>query len=113
MKKNFLKILMFIFVPIVIIVIIYGIIHTYKKKKPGMGFAYKCDEKGDDSSKFFGDNWQARGAVCDGLYVPFGVKLNKKNYVDVLAKMGELYGQDNTLKKNMKALAKQAVEQTT
>jgi len=113
MKKNILKILMFIFVPIVVIVIFYAIIYAYKKKKPGFHFAYKCDQEGDDSSKFFGDNWQARGAVCDGLYIPFGVKLNKKNYVDVLAKMGELYGQDNTTKKDMKALAKTAVTQTT
>lgn len=98
--------------PIAIILIIYGITYAYKKKKPGMGFKYKCDGKGDDTSKFFGNNWQARGAVCDGLYVPFGVKLNGKDYVDVLAKMGELYAQDNTLKKKMKTLAKTAVEQT-
>lgn len=113
MKKSIITILIFIFVPLVIIAIVYASTRVYKKKKPGMGFKYKCDQEGDDTSKFFGDNWQARGAVCDGLYVPFGVKLNKKNYVDVLAKMGELNAQDNTLKKNMKALAKQAVTQIT
>ena len=113
MKKSIITILIFIFVPLVVIAIFYFGANAYKKKKPGMGFKYKCDQDGDDSSKFFGDNWQARGAVCDGLYIPFGVKLNKKNYEDVLAKMGELYGQDNTLKKNMKTLAKTAVTQTT
>ena len=112
MKKAIVKILIFIFVPIVVIVIFYAIISVFKKKKPGLGFVYKCDQDGDDSSKFFGDNWQARGAVCDGLYIPFGVKLKNKKYEDVLAKMGELYAINPELKKKMKTLAKTAVEQT-
>mgnify|MGYP000308055257 CR=1 FL=1 len=109
--KNIVKVLILIFVPIVIIGIVYVSIRAYKKKYPGLHFPYKCDQEGDDSSKFFGENWQARGAVCEGLYIPFGVKIAKKDYVKVLAKMGELYAQDNKLKENMKSLSKTAVQQ--
>lgn len=104
-------ILVFIFVPIFIIALFYAGMKAYQKKKPGLYFKYKCDQTGDDTSKFYGDKWQARGAVCDGLYIPIGVKLEGKNYIDVLAKMGELYASDNTLKEDMKELAKKAVQQ--
>jgi len=112
MKSKAVKLIIFILVPIVIIIIWYLSVRAYKKKYPGLRFKYKCDQEGDDTSKFFGDNWQARGAVCDGLYIPIGVKLNGKDYVKVLAKMGELASNNPELKKKMKQLAKTAVEQT-
>ena len=110
MKKNILKILIFIFVPIVIIAIVYASTAIYKKKKPGLYFKYKCNPKKD--TKLFSDNPKAKDAVCNGLYIPFGVKLNKKDYVKVLEKMQELYESDNELKKDMKNLSQTAVEQT-
>ena len=112
MKNKILMVLMFIFVPIVVIIFFYAIISGFKKIKPGLYFEYKCNES-TDLSKAFGDNVQAKEAVCSGLYIPFGVKLNKKDYIKVLEKMAELNEADSTLKENMKALAKQAVEQTT
>ena len=101
---------MFIFVPLVVIVIFYAITSVYKKKKPGLYFIYKCNPKKD--KKLFVDNPKAKESVCNGLYIPFGVKLNGKDYVKVLEKMGELYAIDNALKKDMKKLAQTAVEQT-
>lgn len=110
MKKNILRILMFIFVPIIIIAIVYITINAYKKKKPGLYFKYKCNFKKDVN--LFNGNLKAQSGVCNGLYIPFGVKLNDKDYVKVLEKMQELYSADNTLKKDMKKLAQMAVEQT-
>jgi len=113
MKKGIILILIFIFVPIVFIGIGYVIIRAYNKKHPGLRFKFKCDQEGDDTSKFFGDNWEARGAVCDGLYIPYGVKLNGKDYIKVLAKMGKISnGVVPSKKSEMKTLAKTSVEQT-
>lgn len=105
---------MFILVPIVVLVIAYIGIRAFKKKKPGLYFKYKCDEMGDDSSKFYGDNWKARGFVCDGGYIPFGVSLKKQSVDKVLEKMSELNGgQVPTTNSEMKTLAKNAIEELT
>ena len=98
---------MFIFVPFIIIAFVYVGIRMYKKKKPALYFEYECKE----DEIVFKDNLIASKAVCDGLYVPFGVKLEKKDYIKVLEKMGELYESDNTLKEDMKKLAEESVKQ--
>ena len=108
MKNTIVKILIFIFVPFTILAIIYFSINIYKKKKPGLYFEYKCKE--DD--KVFEENSQAKEAVCNGLYVPFGVKFKNKNYVDILIKMNELYKEDVLLIEDMKKLAQLASDQT-
>lgn len=113
MVKNILKVLILIFVPFVIIIIVYASIKAFKKKKPGLYFEYECDKEDETKNDFFEDNENATKAVCNGLYIPFGVKLEKKDYIKVLEKMGELYYTDETLKEDMKELAKTAVEQTT
>lgn len=109
MKKNIIKILVLIFVPLIVIVIFYAIIEIYKKQKPGLYFEYKCGKKGLPKLK----NEGAEKAICSGLYIPYGVKLEKKNYVKVLEKMGELDLSDKTLGEDMKKLAEEGVKQTT
>ena len=108
MKRNILKILMFIFVPIVFIIIFYGIVEVFKKQKPGLYFKSKCNKK----SGIKLNNEGAQKALCEGLYIPYGMKLGKKDYVKVLEKMGELSVGNVELKKNMKKLAQEAVKQT-
>lgn len=97
-------------VGVVVVVIVISII-SFRYHNPGIYFKYTCNEGGDDSRKFYDPNWQARGAVCDGLFIPFGVNLNGKDKKDILAKMGELYSQDSSLKTNMPVLAETAVLQ--
>lgn len=112
MKRNTLKVIIFILVPVVLIALWYAVRRYYMKKYPGLIFKYKCDQNGDDSSKFYGDNWKARGFVCDGGYIPFGVKLKNKDVAKILEKMSELNnGKVPASKKEMKELAKKAVEQ--
>ena len=90
------------------IVLFYAIIEIYKKQKPGLYFKYKCGKKGLPKLK----NAGAGKAICSGLYIPYGVKLAKKDYLKVLEKMGELDLIDNTLKEDMKKLAQEGVKQT-
>jgi len=98
-----------------------------KKKLPGVGVPYKCDQQGDDTviyrgSKGMPDNWKARGAVCDGLYIPDGTNLQGQSTTNVLEWMGEINSTRGTPKQwkvitdliaspseeNMKALAEAA-----
>ena len=109
MKKNIIKILVIIFVPVVLIVIFYAIVELYKKQKPGLYLEYKCGKKGLPKLK----NEGAQKAICSGLYIPYGVKLEKKDYVKVLEKMGELDLADKTLRKDMKKLAEGGIKQIT
>lgn len=110
MKNTIIKILIFIFVPFTLIAFFYFSIRIYKKKRPGLYFKYDC--KKDETIKFLKDNPKAQLAVCEGLYIPFGIKLKDKNYIKVLEKMEELYSKDNTLKADMKNLAQMSVDQT-
>jgi len=93
---------------VIVIAVVIAAIWAFKYFNPGVYMKYKCNQEGDNSRKFYGDNWQARGAVCEGLYIPFGIKLSGKNKANVLAKMGELYTNDNSTKNNMKKLAEDA-----
>lgn len=108
MKKNIIKILVFIFVPFILIVLLYAIIEVYKKQKPGLYFEYKCGKKGLPKLK----NEGAEKAICSGIYIPYGVKLEKKDYLKVLEKMGELDAGDKTFRVDMKKLAEEGVKQT-
>lgn len=111
MKKNIVKLLILIFVPIVLIVIFYAIVTAYKKKKPGLYFKHECESGGKLNSKL--NNWNVTTFICSGAYIPFGVKLNGKDYIKVLEKMKELNNASvPTTEKEMKELAKKAVEQT-
>lgn len=112
MKTKAARVIIFILVPIAVIVIWYVCVQIFKKKNPGLRFKYKCDQNRDDSSKFYGDNWKARGFVCDGGYIPFGVKLKNKDVAKILEKMSDISnGKVPTSKKEMKELANKAVEQ--
>lgn len=80
------------------------------KRNPGLYFLKKCDQIGDDSSKFYGENWKARGFVCDGGYIPFGVKIKGKEPAKILEKMSDLNGGIVPRSKSeMKTLANKAV----
>lgn len=72
---------------VVIVIVISAF--SFRKAKPGLYAPYKCNQQGDDS-KILQDNWKARGAVCDGMYVPITAKLNGADYVSVLEWMNEL-----------------------
>lgn len=114
MKGKILKIVLIIIVPIVLLVIAYIGLRVFKKIKPGLYFKFECDQTGDNSVKFYGDNWKARGFVCDGGYIPFGVSLKKQSVDKVLEKMAELNnGQVPTTNSEMKELAKRAVTELT
>ena len=92
----------------VTIVALIGIILGFRYTKPGVFMLYKCNQGGDDKRKFYDPIWQARGAVCDGFYIPFGSKLNGKNTTKVLAKMGESTKPTTTA--GMKTLAEQSAK---
>lgn len=80
--------------------------------QPGVGYSCKCDQGGDNSIKFYKDNWKARGAVCDGLYIPSGLNLGGQNPVSVLEQMENLYAANPNLKNNMAALAIEALNKS-
>lgn len=73
----------------VAIVVVGSFLAFFRYSNPGLFAPYKCDQGGDSTRKFYDPNWQARGAVCDGYWIPFGSKLNGKNPKDVLAKMAQ------------------------
>lgn len=90
-----------ILIIILIIILVLGAIGAayyfllYEKpcsseSNPGVGKRCKCDQTGDDTSKFYGDNWRARGTVCDGGYIPSAVALGGASPVRVLELMGDL-----------------------
>lgn len=74
-------------VTVVIAAIVGVAIATFRYMNPGVYAPFKCDTTGDHSRKFYGDNFRARGAVCDGYWIPFGSMLNGKKFSDVLAAM--------------------------
>lgn len=83
-----------------VLAVIGVIIYSFRKSKPGVYAPYKCNQQGDDTNIYRGkngmeDNFKARGAVCDGLYIPIGAKLFGQNTTKVLEWMGELYNTQN------------------
>lgn len=96
-------------ITLTVIIVVIVSIFTWRRMNPGVYIPYKCNEGGDDSRKFYDPNWQARGAVCDGLYIPFGTKLNNINKEVVLAKMGEISDINPSAKDNMQSLADMAI----
>lgn len=76
-------------VTIIVLAIIGVLTFVFRYTNPGVYFKYKCDNGGDSTRKFYGANWQARGAVCDGYYIPFGTKTNGKSFDAILAKMAQ------------------------
>lgn len=90
-------------------VFIAGITFLFRYMNPGVYAPYKCNEGGDSSRKFYDPNWQARGAVCDGYWIPFGSKLNGKSFPNVLGKM--VQSPKPTTKEGMKALAELSATQ--
>jgi len=102
---------------IVLVVLLAGITAWLLLKKPkcskvstpGLGKRCKCDQKGDDTSKFYGDNWKARGAVCDGAYIPTGANLGGLSAAQVLESMSDLTGGSGVYPKDMLALTQKAV----
>lgn len=74
----------------------YYLIYKPNNQLPGVGKPYKCNQTGDDTEIYFGkngqpDNWKARGAVCDGLFIPNGSNLFGQDTTRVLEWMGEIY----------------------
>lgn len=92
-------------VTVVIAAIVGVAIATFRYMNPGVYMQYKCNEGGDSTRKFYGDNFRARGAVCDGFWIPFGSVLNGKKFSDVLASMS--YFPKPATKEAMRALAEQ------
>lgn len=82
----------------VILVIIGAAAAIFRYTNPGVYMKYNCDLGGDSTRKFYDPNWQARGAVCDGLWIPFGSQLNGKSYPAVLARMAHLISAATVLK---------------
>lgn len=76
---------------------------------PGVGSSCKCDQGGDNSIKFYGSNWRARGAVCDGLYIPSGLNLGGQSPIAVLEQMENMYTANPGVKNNMPQLAVDAL----
>lgn len=74
----------------IVIALIIASIELFRYMKPGVYFKYKCNNGGDDTRKFYDPTWQARGAVCDGLYIPISAKLSGANTTRVLEWMGEI-----------------------
>lgn len=95
-------------VTVVIAAIVGVAIAAFRYMNPGVYMPYKCNEGGDSTRKFYGDNFRARGAVCDGFWIPFGSMLNGKKFSDVLASMS--YFPKPTSKEAMRALAEQVAK---
>lgn len=90
-----------------------GTIAWFRYSKPGVFAPYKCNQGGDSSRKFYDPNWRARGAVCDGFWIPFGAALNGKDTTLVIEKMAAI-NTNTPIKKDsasMKALAELAASQ--
>lgn len=73
----------------IVIAISAAFVGLFRYMNPGVFMPYKCNQGGDSSRKFYGDNWQARGAVCDGYWIPIGTDTNGKQYPAILAKMAQ------------------------
>lgn len=104
-----------LFVLIIIWAVYYFLFRTKPCKSvsnPGVGAKCKCDNGGDDTSKFYGSNWRARGAVCDGLYIPASINLGGQDPVKVLEQMENLYSGNKSLKSDMNQLALTALNQS-
>lgn len=105
---------------ILLVLILLGLVYYFfiREKScrgltnPGVGAKCKCDQGGDDTSRFYGNNWRARGAVCDGLYIPSAINLGGQDPVKVLEQMENLYSSDNSLKNDMNQLALTALNKT-
>lgn len=99
-------------IALIVIVIIIAIVAMFRYIHPGVYWKYKCDMTGDNSRKFYDPNWQARGAVCDGYYIPFGAKLSGANTTRVLEWMSQINNGKPipTNSKDMIALANQAAQ---
>lgn len=94
-----------------VIAAIVGVsVAVFRYMNPGLWMPYKCNEGGDSTRKFYDPNWQARGAVCDGYWIPFGTNLNGKNHKDVLAKMAQINTVKPTTTAKMKELAELAAK---
>lgn len=94
---------------VIVIAAIVGVaIGVFRYMNPGVWMPFKCNEGGDHSRKFYGDNFRARGAVCDGYWIPFGSVLNGKKFSDVLASMS--YFPKPASKDAMRALAEQVAK---
>lgn len=95
-----------------VIVVIVSSIWAFMYTKPGVYAKYKCNEGGDNKRKFYGENWKARGAVCSGMYIPIGAKLNGAETTKTLEWMSELVTNNTfvlpTDKAGMKTLAEAA-----
>lgn len=115
MRNNLIIIGLVVFVIILVAVVYY---FFFREKacsslsSPGVGAKCKCDQIGDDTSKFYGSNWRARGAVCDGLYIPSSINLGGQDPLKVLAAMEDLYSANNSLKNDMNNLASLALNKT-
>jgi hypothetical protein len=92
----------------VVLVAIIASVAAFRYTKPGVFMPYKCSDGGDDKRKFYDPNWQARGAVCDGFYIPFGSSIGGKDTTLVLAKMGQSALPKTTAA--MKTLAEQSAK---
>lgn len=104
-----------IFIILVLVLALAFVLYHYlwikpcsKLPNPGVGERCRCDQVGDDNSKFYGDDWRARGAVCDGLYIPREFQFTDYNAKQILSKMQELVEKDNGLKNNMVDLVRMA-----
>lgn len=97
---------------IAIIVVVAASIWAFTYTRPGVFIKYKCNEGGDNKRKFYGENWKARGAVCAGMYIPIGAKLNGAGTTKTLEWMSELVTSNifvlPTDKAGMKTLAEAA-----
>lgn len=91
---------------IVLVVVLVGV-WAFTYVNPGVYVRFKCNQGGDNKRKFYDPNWQARGAVCDGYYIPFGTKTLGKSKKDILAKMATLLPVPTNMK-DMKTLAESA-----
>lgn len=74
----------------VIVAAIIGAIAIFRYERPGVYMRYKCNQSGDDTRKFYDPNFKARGAVCDGLYIPIGSNLQGINSTTILGWMEQI-----------------------
>lgn len=93
MKK---KLIITTIIVVIIVVVVLVSIYAFKKTKPGVYFPYRECKAGSGDEKIYGDNWKARGAVCEGLYIPIGTNLQGQDTTKVLEWMMEIYSYKGT-----------------